>query len=649
MDEMYKAFFISFLALSVSALLAGGAAANEILNVQSSACVQGKNDCTRVIFTMKDPPKFNVFKTKDDRTEYTVVLSDIADPSKKTGVISIKRSSVISNVGIKRAPRGQHDQVHYVFFLKSGVTPGVKKSGSSFWVDFPHQEPGASKGESSTSPAADSPGYSRKEHATSGNYEPDDRKTAKNRNESDTKQLPFSGKENGNAHADSRDSERSGSSGFSKNDISADRRDSVPAGKKPAPGNEGKPGGENRTDREAGRETVRETNSGKNGDSVKKTNSVSAGNPSRGKKSLQDIRELEEELFQDLNSEGDNKTPSESLEKRLAAPEPPKPAAYKRKSSATCTVVVDPGHGGKDPGAIGVGNVQEKAVTLGISRSLVAYLDSDPLLVGKLTRNRDIFIELGQRSQIARNKNANFLISIHADSALNSQAQGVSVLVLNRDRANRENNKSVQNNDNTRMLSGLGEFLKDHADPMLQKVAVDMASNTSRSDGNDLAKEILGSLGKITTLHKSVPINRSLAVLKAPDIPSLLIETGYLSNPDEASLLATGKYQRAIAHAIYLGIRSFVYKNKDTLRCGITAREPADEHRTTPAKNRRTTAGNSKAPATGQTVIYVVKKGEYLSKIAQNHGVSLEYLRKLNHLSSDKVHTGQRLKVPKKK
>ena len=178
---------------------------------------------------------------------------------------------------------------------------------------------------------------------------------------------------------------------------------------------------------------------------------------------------------------------------------------------------------------------------------------------------------------------------------------------------------------------------------------------------NDLAKEILGSMGKIATLHKSVPINRSLAVLKAPDIPSLLIETGYLSNPDEASLLATGKYQRTIAHAIYLGIKNFVYKNKDTLRCGVAAQsEPKAPARSNkPASSGAKPAAQSgakpaapsgaKPVASEKTVIYVVKKGDTLSKIAQDHKVSPQRLKQLNGLTREQVNAGQRLKVPKKK
>lgn len=688
---MFKFFSISGMALSVSLLMTAGAYANEIISVQSAACSQGKKDCTRIMFTMKEPPKFSVFKSKDDGTEYKVVLHDISDPARKTGPISIKSSSVIANVIINRTPKGTSDQVHYFFPLKKSVVPRVNKSGNSFWVDFPHQDsmspasatqasrdPGAARtGENSTSkqnesgkPGNQKPGErggvtdSRKPAASGNEIEKLDRKEAERRL---AEKREAEKKEAERILAEKREAERKEAERKLAEKREAERKEAErllaekrEAEKRAAEKREAERKEAERKDaerilaekREAERKEAERILAGKRESEKKdnhpagKNNEVGTPNRnSRNSKDVRDIRELENELFADLNSEGDNQAPTESLEKRLAAPEPPKPTAYKRKSSATCTVVVDPGHGGKDPGAIGVGNVQEKSVTLGISRSLVAYLNSDPLLEGKLTRNRDIFIELGRRSQIARNNKANFLISIHADSALNSQAQGASVLVLNRDRANRENSKSVQNTDNTKMLAGLGEFLKDHNDPLLQQVAVDMASNTSRSDGNDLAKEILGSMGKIATLHKSVPINRSLAVLKAPDIPSLLIETGYLSNPDEASLLATGKYQRTIAHAIYLGIKNFVYKNKDTLRCGVAAqtapRAPA------PVKNAAPSGAKPAAPE--KTVIYVVKKGDTLSKIAQDHKVSPQHLKQLNGLTRDQVNVGQRLKVPKKK
>ena len=693
---MFKSFSISGMALSVFLMMTAGAYANEIISVQSAACSQGKKDCTRIMFTMKESPKFSVFKSKDDGTEYKVVLHDISDPARKTGPISIKSSSVIANVIINRTPKGTSDQVHYFFPLKKSVVPRVNKSGNSFWVDFPHQDsmspasaaqasrdPGAAKnGESSASkrnefgkPGNQKPGDrgtvtdTRKPAASGNEIEKLDRKEAERRlaekREAEKKEAErilaekreAERKEAERKLAEKREAERKEAERILAEKREAEKRaaekkeaERILAEKQAAERKEAERILAEK--REAERKEAERILAGKREAEKKDSHPAGknneAGSPgrnSRNSKDVRDIRELENELFADLNSEGDNQAPTESLEKRLAAPEPPKPTAYKRKSSATCTVVVDPGHGGKDPGAIGVGNVQEKAVTLGISRSLVAYLNSDPLLEGKLTRNRDIFIELGRRSQIARNNKANFLISIHADSALNSQAQGASVLVLNRDRANRENSKSVQNTDNTKMLAGLGEFLKDHNDPLLQQVAVDMASNTSRSDGNDLAKEILGSMGRIATLHKSVPINRSLAVLKAPDSPSLLIETGYLSNPDEASLLATGKYQRTIAHAIYLGIKNFVYKNKDTLRCGVAAQsEPR-----APARSNKPASSGAKPAAPGKTVIYVVKKGDTLSKIAQDHKVSPQHLKQLNGLARDQVNAGQRLKVPKKK
>ncbi len=146
----------------------------------------------------------------------------------------------------------------------------------------------------------------------------------------------------------------------------------------------------------------------------------------------------------------------------------------------------------------------------------------------------------------------------------------------------------------------------------------------------------------MTHLHKNTPINRSLAVLKAPDIPSLLIETGYLSNEDESKLLATGKYQRAIAHAIYVGIKNYIIRNKDVLRCGVTGATNAV------STQKVTTTSSSSSTSGPKTEIYIVKKGDFLSKIADRYGVSVTYLKKLNNLKREQVNVGQRLKVPKR-
>ncbi len=338
-------------------------------------------------------------------------------------------------------------------------------------------------------------------------------------------------------------------------------------------------------------------------------------------KEVSNINELEAALFDDLNSESDSKTPAANVESRLAAPEPPKPTHNKKKNLHTYRIVIDPGHGGKDPGALGKRGLKEKVVTFGVSKALVDYINSDPNMRGYLTRTRDKFIELGERSEIARKYKADLLISIHADSAANSRAQGASILVLSNQRANRENSKLEKNKHKQKeLLSGAGEVISGNANnnPYFASMILDLTSDHARTEGYKLAQEILKSMGKSIHLHRSSPIHRSLAVLKAPDIPSLLIETGFLSNADEERLLRTAKYQREVAYLIYKGLKEYVRKNP------ILIKEDIQE---------------------GNAVYYLAKKGDSLSKIAQMHGLSVNELKRLNNLKSNIVRIGQRFLV----
>ncbi len=370
---------------------------------------------------------------------------------------------------------------------------------------------------------------------------------------------------------------------------------------------------------------------------------VSSGKTSTGGGRVSGDRkldELEAALFDTLNEASDNNDPTETLEQRLSTPEPPKPAHSTRKDKNTCVVVVDPGHGGKDPGAIGGKGTYEKSVTLGISRYLIEYLDGDKTLSGYLTRSGDRFIDLGERSKIARKRKADMLISIHADSAYNTEANGASVLVLSKDRADRENDK-ITAGDQKKLIGGAGDainhmcgenkYLKDCS------FVVDLASSSSMNYGFELANKLLSRLKRVTRLHKKTPISRSLAVLKAPDIPSLLVETGYLSNPDEEKLLATDKYRRRLAYAIYLGIKDFVEANPSV--CLNTSSS------ITPIASGGTKRSNRSAAGSKQPVYHVVKKGEYLAGIARKYGVTMEHIRNLNNLKQSQVNVGQRLRI----
>ncbi|SFK29577.1 N-acetylmuramoyl-L-alanine amidase [Succinivibrio dextrinosolvens] len=293
-------------------------------------------------------------------------------------------------------------------------------------------------------------------------------------------------------------------------------------------------------------------------------------------------------------------------------------------------IAIDAGHGGKDPGAIGKRGVREKNVTLAISKALVSYINSNKSFRGTLIRSSDIFIDLDRRSEIARKRKADLLISIHADSVAsgNSTARGASVLVLSENRAERENGKILKNHKQTQLIGGAGEVMDQSVgNPYLATAILDMSSTNSRSEGNLLAKEILRSLGSFTHLRKSQPISASLAVLKSPDIPSLLIETGYLSNRYEEIQLNQPNYQKQIAYHIYLGIKSYYEKY------------PAQKIKSRQESYARTKKMGGKRSIT-------VKKGESLSIIANRYGTTVSEIKKLNSLKKDTLSVGQVLYLP---
>lgn len=293
-------------------------------------------------------------------------------------------------------------------------------------------------------------------------------------------------------------------------------------------------------------------------------------------------------------------------------------------------IAIDPGHGGKDPGAIGRRGVREKNVTLAIAKALTNYINSNRQFRGTLTRSSDVFIDLDKRSEIARRRKADLLISIHADSVASgsSTARGASVLVLSENRATRENGKILRNNKQKQLIGGAGEVMDQSVgNPYLATAILDMSSTNSRSEGNLLAQEILSSLKAFTHVRKTTPISASLAVLKSPDIPSLLIETGYLSNRYEEIQLNQPNYQKQIAYRIYLGIKSYYQKY------------PAQK-----IKSRQDSYARTKA-VTGKKSV-TVKKGDSLSLIAKRNKTTVKALTELNSLKTQQVYVGQVLYLP---
>lgn len=237
-----------------------------------------------------------------------------------------------------------------------------------------------------------------------------------------------------------------------------------------------------------------------------------------------------------------------------------RPAARATSSSGDKVVIaIDAGHGGQDPGAIGPGGTREKNVTIAVARKLRTLLNDDPMFKGVLTRDGDYFISVMGRSDVARKQNANFLVSIHADAAPNRSATGASVWVLSNRRANSEMANWLEEHEKqSELLGGAGDVLANSpSDPYLSQAVLDLQFGHSQRVGYDVATNMLGQLERIGSLHKRRPEHASLGVLRSPDIPSVLVETGFISNHSEERLLASDEYQQQLADAIYKGLRNY--------------------------------------------------------------------------------------------
>ncbi|BBT79078.1 N-acetylmuramoyl-L-alanine amidase [Aeromonas sp. YN13HZO-058] len=381
-------------------------------------------------------------------------------------------------------------------------------------------------------------------------------------------------------------------------------------------------------------------------------------------------------------------------EKRSAAAVQSTPVGGKGKG---VVIAIDPGHGGEDPGSIGPRRTYEKRVTLAVSQKLAALIDREPGMRAVLTRRGDYFVDLNKRSEIARKAKADLLVSVHADSFHNSTPRGASVWVLSTNRANREMGSWLEKQEKQgELLGGVGKVLAESdPNPYLAQTFLDLSMDKSRAEGYDVSRQILRSMGKVARLHKKAPEHASLAVLKAPDIPSVLVETGFISNHAEEKLLATASYQDQLARAIFEGIRNY-YRAHPTKGAMLTGKGQASRPAATtrpasvtqqpvsqPRQVQSQPMVSNKMPATardggaasgsGAGVIkpysaaaqetgapvssvgdydksrmlrHVVQRGESLSRLAEKHGVSQSTLVEINQLRSRDIQIGQTIYIP---
>nr|WP_075518711.1 N-acetylmuramoyl-L-alanine amidase [Moritella viscosa]SHN96374.1 Putative N-acetylmuramoyl-L-alanine amidase [Moritella viscosa] len=282
-------------------------------------------------------------------------------------------------------------------------------------------------------------------------------------------------------------------------------------------------------------------------------------------------------------------------------------------------IAIDAGHGGKDSGSIGFKKFVEKDITLAIAKKTVAILNQKKGIKAVLIRKDDRYISLNERSAIARKYKAELLVSVHADGFTSSNPSGASTLILSQGRANYEFKKKLRDDNVNGLLGGVGDAIKNSngADD-LQYTFLDLGRQYSQGAGYNIASLIHHELAKVTNMHKSKPYEQSLAVLKSLDIPSLLVETGFVTNYREGKKLTTSSHQYKIANAIAQG--SYLY------------------FRNAPPKDTYL--------AYMRNGIHVVKKGDSLSVIASSYGTTEWRIKQLNNLTKSTIFIGQKLKIP---
>lgn len=290
-------------------------------------------------------------------------------------------------------------------------------------------------------------------------------------------------------------------------------------------------------------------------------------------------------------------------------------------------VAVDAGHGGEDPGAMGPNRLREKEVTLAIAKELIAAINAQPGFTGKLTRTGDYFIPLKKRRDLARNMKADLFVSIHADAFTKASARGASVFALSQNGATSETARFLAQRENeSDLIGGVGDISLDDKDQVLAGVLVDLSMTATLNSSLQVGHHVLSSMGGIAHLHKRHVEQAGFMVLKSPDVPSILVETGFISNPGEARKLATPAYRKQMAQSVFKGIKQYFYQHP-----------PAGTYVAAQLES-----GNLKDFERQHTVM----SGDSLSAIAARYGVSMKQLQLHNNLRDTNVRIGQTIKIP---
>ena len=286
-------------------------------------------------------------------------------------------------------------------------------------------------------------------------------------------------------------------------------------------------------------------------------------------------------------------------------------------------VAIDAGHGGDDPGAIGKRGTREKDVVLSISKRLEKLLQAQKGIKPVMIRTGDYYVSLRGRIRKARKLKADLFVSIHADAFINGNAKGASVYVLSKKGASSEAARWLAASENNADL--IGGVSLDDKDDLLASVLLDLSQNATQAASMDIGSKVLKELDNTGEVHKNHVEHAGFVVLKSPDIPSLLIETGFISNRQEENLLRSSRHQQRVANAIYRGIKRYFNENPPT---GTIL------------------ASQTRSSSNGSNLQHRVSKGETLTSIAKRYQVSMRNLRKVNGLRSDKIKIGYTLIIP---
>ena len=307
----------------------------------------------------------------------------------------------------------------------------------------------------------------------------------------------------------------------------------------------------------------------------------------------------------------------------LHMPESERPAPPVRAADGLrdVLVAVDAGHGGDDPGAIAKGGIYEKDIVLSIARRVGDRIDRLDGFRAVLVRRGDYYVSLRNRTAIARRHRADVFVSIHADAFRSPRVRGASVYALSERGASSEMARWLAHRENrSDLIGGVGPVSLDDKDAQVRSVLLDLSMDGTLRASLAVGESVMGSLAGVSRMHKRRVEQAGFAVLKSPDVPSILVETGFLSNPEEARLLATTSHQNKVARAIADGIHGYLLRNPPP-----GTRIAAVEHR---------------------GMRHVIERGDTLSEIAERYRVSTAMLRSANGLRGDRIRVGQVLLIP---